>query len=74
MSEQQRQFIRPALSTTTLALMKNPWKTGGCRLVAFGLAASSFFPAIILGIFYKRFNREGAIAGMIGISMVRPSP
>ncbi|MHC4952835.1 MAG: sodium:solute symporter family protein [Planctomycetota bacterium] len=32
---------------------------------AFGLAASSFFPVIILGIFSKRMNREGAIAGMI---------
>ena len=33
--------------------------------IAFGLAAASFFPAIILGIFYKKMNREGAIAGMI---------
>jgi cation/acetate symporter len=32
---------------------------------AFGLAASSFFPAIIMGIFSKRMNKEGAIAGMI---------
>ena len=32
---------------------------------AFGLAAASFFPVIILGIFDKRTNREGAIAGMI---------
>lgn len=32
---------------------------------AFGLAASTFFPAIILGIFYKHMNKEGAIAGMI---------
>ena len=32
---------------------------------AFGLAASSFFPVIVMGIFSKRFNREGAIAGMI---------
>jgi cation/acetate symporter len=32
---------------------------------AFGLAASSFFPAIILGIFYKKMNKEGAIAGML---------
>ncbi len=32
---------------------------------AFGLAASSFFPVIILGIFSKRTTREGAIAGMI---------
>ena len=31
---------------------------------AFGLAASSFFPVIVMGIFSKRFNREGAIAGM----------
>jgi cation/acetate symporter len=33
--------------------------------LAFGLAASSFFPAIILGIFDKRMNKEGAIAGMV---------
>ncbi len=32
---------------------------------AFGLAASSFFPAIILGIFFKRMNKEGAITGML---------
>lgn len=32
---------------------------------AFGLAAASFFPAIVLGIFQKRMNKEGAIAGMI---------
>ena len=32
---------------------------------AFGLAAASFFPAIILGIFSRRMNREGAVAGMI---------
>jgi cation/acetate symporter len=32
---------------------------------AFGLAAASFFPAIILGIFSKRMNREGAVAGMV---------
>ena len=33
--------------------------------LAFGLAASSFFPAIILGIFDKRMNKEGAMTGMI---------
>ena len=32
---------------------------------AFGLAAASFFPVILLGIFYKRMNKEGAISGMI---------
>lgn len=34
--------------------------------LAFGLAAASFFPAILLGIFSKRINKEGAISGMIG--------
>jgi cation/acetate symporter len=32
---------------------------------AFGLAASSFFPAILMGIFQKKMNREGAISGML---------
>ena len=39
--------------------------------LAFGLAAASFFPAIVLGIFYKRMNKEGAISGMlVGISFM----
>ena len=33
--------------------------------LAFGLAASSIFPALMMGIFYKRMNRAGAIAGML---------
>lgn len=33
--------------------------------LAFGLAAASFFPAIVLGIFDKRMNKQGAISGMI---------
>ena len=32
---------------------------------AFGLAASSFFPVILMGIFSKRMNKEGAITGMV---------
>ncbi|MCP5207154.1 MAG: cation acetate symporter [Hahellaceae bacterium] len=32
---------------------------------AFGLAAASFFPAILMGIFNKKMNKEGAIAGML---------
>jgi cation/acetate symporter len=32
---------------------------------AFGLAAASLFPAILLGIFFRRINKEGAIAGMV---------
>ena len=43
---------------------------GGTVALAFGLAASSIFPALMMGIFSKRINREGAIAGMIaGISV-----
>ncbi|GFS24709.1 cation acetate symporter [Elysia marginata] len=39
--------------------------------LAFGLAAASFFPAIVMGIFYKKMNKEGAISGMIaGISLM----
>ena len=39
--------------------------------LAFGLAAASFFPAIVLGIFDKRMNKEGAIAGMVvGLSLM----
>jgi cation/acetate symporter len=37
----------------------------GTVALAFGLAASSIFPVLMLGIFYKRANKEGAIAGMI---------
>ena len=32
---------------------------------AFGLAASSFFPTLLMGIFSKRINKQGAIAGML---------
>ena len=39
--------------------------------LAFGLAAASFFPAIVMGIFYKQMNKQGAIAGMlVGISLM----
>jgi len=42
----------------------------GTVAIAFGLAASSIFPALMMGIFFKRLNRAGAIAGMIaGISV-----
>ena len=37
----------------------------GTVAIAFGLAASSIFPVLMMGIFVKRMNREGAIAGMI---------
>ena len=39
--------------------------------LAFGLAAASLFPAIVLGIFFKRINKQGAISGMLaGISLM----
>lgn len=42
----------------------------GTVALAFGLAAASIFPALMMGIFSQRINREGAIAGMIaGISV-----
>ncbi|MEM7674752.1 MAG: sodium:solute symporter family protein [Myxococcota bacterium] len=47
----------------------NPGFVAQVVAFAFGLAASSFFPIIIMGIFTKRMNREGAITGMlVGIS------
>lgn len=54
-----------------LAGIKPPGFVAAVVALAFGLAAASFFPAIILGIFDKRMNKEGAIAGMIvGISLM----
>ena len=40
---------------------------GGAQVgaFAFGLAAASLFPVILLGIFFKRINKQGAIAGML---------
>jgi cation/acetate symporter len=42
-----------------------PGFAAGTVALAFGIAASSLFPAIMLGIFSKRINKEGAIAGML---------
>jgi cation/acetate symporter len=49
-----------------------PGFAAGTVAIAFGLAASSLFPALMLGIFSKTMNKEGAIAGMLaglGITM-----
>ncbi len=49
-----------------------PGFAAGTVALAFGLAASSIFPALMMGIFFKKVNREGAIAGMIagiGVTM-----
>jgi len=45
--------------------IRPPGFVGEVVAFAFGLAAASFFPVILLGIFSTRTNREGAIAGMI---------
>jgi cation/acetate symporter len=42
-----------------------PGFAAGTVALAFGLAASSIFPALMMGIFSKRVNKEGAIAGMV---------
>ncbi len=42
-----------------------PGFAAGTVAIAFGLAASSIFPALMMGIFNKRMNKEGVIAGMI---------
>jgi cation/acetate symporter len=45
----------------------------GTVALAFGLAASSLFPALMMGIFSKRVSREGAISGMIagiGVTLI----
>jgi cation/acetate symporter len=47
-----------------------PGFAAGTVALAFGLAASSIFPALMMGIFSKRVSKEGAIAGMVaGISI-----
>jgi len=60
-----RVAIAVAVVAAGLAGMNPPGFVAQVVALAFGLAASSFFPAIILGIFDKRMNREGAISGMI---------
>jgi len=42
-----------------------PGFAAGTVALAFGIAASSLFPAIMMGIFSKKINKEGAIAGML---------
>lgn len=60
-----RVAIAVAVVGAGLAGLNPPGFVAQVVALAFGLAASSFFPAIILGIFDKRMNKEGAISGMI---------
>ncbi|MHA7099444.1 sodium:solute symporter family protein [Roseivirga pacifica] len=57
--------IAVAVVAAGLAGLNPPGFVAEVVALAFGLAASSFFPAIILGIFDKKMNKEGAITGMV---------
>ncbi|MBV6647157.1 MAG: cation acetate symporter [Cyclobacteriaceae bacterium] len=60
-----RVSIAVAVVAAGLAGINPPGFVAQVVALAFGLAASSFFPAIILGIFDKRANQQGVMAGMI---------
>jgi len=69
MSETQELLVArsAAVAAVLIAILAGIYPPGFVAAVvafAFGLAAASFFPVIFLGIFWKRMNREGAIAGM----------
>ncbi|MEC4811747.1 MAG: sodium:solute symporter family protein [Scytonema sp. PMC 1069.18] len=69
-SEKKRLFVGRMMVTLSVILagyfgVNPPGFVGEVVAFAFGLAASSFFPVIFLGIFDKRTNKEGAIAGML---------
>ena len=74
----EKQELWAARVSATLAVMvagyfgiHPPGFVAAVVALAFGMAAASFFPAILLGIFYKKMTRNGAVAGMIaGISLM----
>lgn len=57
--------IAAAVIIAGYAGLKPPGFVAQVVAFAFGLAAASFFPAIVMGIFSKRMNMQGAISGMI---------
>ena len=68
---ERRELIAARLAATAAVCMAGyfgvnpPGFVAATVALAFGLAASSFFPAILLGIFSKRVNKEGVICGML---------
>jgi cation/acetate symporter len=69
-SESQRLMVGRIMVGFALAIagyfgVNPPGFVGEVVAFAFGLAAASFFPAILLGIFDTRTNKEGAVSGMI---------
>lgn len=70
LSEQKELLIArlSAVGAVMIAILAGIYPPGFVASVvalAFGLAAASFFPAILFGIFWKRMSKEGAIAGMV---------
>ena len=67
--EQELKVARVAILGAVLVAgflgINPPGFVGEVVAFAFGLAAASFFPAIVLGIFDKRTNTQGAVAGMV---------
>lgn len=76
LTDKQELWIARAAATVAVIIagyfgIDPPGFVAAVVALAFGLAAASFFPAIVLGIFYKKMNKEGAIAGMIvGIGLM----
>ena len=69
-SEKKELLISRASMGAAIAIagylgLNPPGFVAGTVALAFGLAASSIFPALMMGIFSKNINKEGAIAGMI---------
>ena len=60
-----RQAIFVGVLVAGLAGIYPPGFVAEVVAFAFGLAAASFFPILVLGIFWKKCNRKGAVAGMI---------
>jgi cation/acetate symporter len=54
-----------AVAAAAALAVRAPGNVAQIVTYAFGLAASSFFPAIVLGIFWRRATRQGAVAGML---------
>lgn len=70
LTEKQELWIARGAATVAVAIagyfgINPPGFVAAVVALAFGLAAASFFPAIVLGIFYKKMNKEGAISGMV---------
>ncbi len=67
----RRELLAARLSATAAVIAAGylgihpPGFVGEVVAFAFGLAASSFFPAILMGIFSRRMNKYGAVAGMV---------